>query len=425
MIVECEGCNKKYQLNVENMKADEIKRSCQSCGHMMTIRNPNATASIDNSQDNSETTGATETAQQHTDTGNTRKGAGLITKVILLMLLVSLVPGAIFFSLLFKETNSSMITDITRSGEQVSQVLSEEIDEWIDKNVRVLSTLAELDDMKTMDRYKQEDILKVLRQEYPWVYLAFTTDTRGFNVARNDGKALKDYSDRQYVKDVINGKSLAWQNLIGKTSKKPALVLAVPISRDGENIGVLAAAMTRDAISKRITNFKQGETGFIFLVDQTGKVVAHQNPELVQYQADMSDHPLITAARTEKAGLIEFSSQENEEYIGFAKQTKLGWSLALQQNKEEAFELLQKLRSTALTLLCIIGVVIVLIAYFASRSIVKPIKELTSAANRISVGDLGVEIKTKTSDEIGDLADAIMRMQDSINLSIKRLKRRR
>jgi methyl-accepting chemotaxis protein len=70
-------------------------------------------------------------------------------------------------------------------------------------------------------------------------------------------------------------------------------------------------------------------------------------------------------------------------------------------------------------------VVVVVIALLASRAIVNPIRTLTDAANRISVGELGVEIQSKSKDEIGDLAEAITRMQDSIRLSIERLRRRR
>jgi hypothetical protein len=46
-------------------------------------------------------------------------------------------------------------------------------------------------------------------------------------------------------------------------------------------------------------------------------------------------------------------------------------------------------------------------------------------AERISIGDLGIEIETKSKDEIGELAEAISRMQESIRLSIERLRRRR
>jgi HAMP domain-containing protein len=53
------------------------------------------------------------------------------------------------------------------------------------------------------------------------------------------------------------------------------------------------------------------------------------------------------------------------------------------------------------------------------------LKSLTEVADRISVGELEMEIETKSKDEIGDLAEAIARMQESIRLSIERLQRRK
>jgi HAMP domain-containing protein len=50
---------------------------------------------------------------------------------------------------------------------------------------------------------------------------------------------------------------------------------------------------------------------------------------------------------------------------------------------------------------------------------------LREVAERISVGELEMEIETKSRDEIGDLAVAIAGMRDNIRLSIERLRRRR
>ncbi len=66
----------------------------------------------------------------------------------------------------------------------------------------------------------------------------------------------------------------------------------------------------------------------------------------------------------------------------------------------------------------------ILIAWFLGREIGTPIKKLTEVAERISVGDMGAEIKIKSRDEIGNLAEAILRMQDSLRLAIERLRRR-
>jgi HAMP domain-containing protein len=76
----------------------------------------------------------------------------------------------------------------------------------------------------------------------------------------------------------------------------------------------------------------------------------------------------------------------------------------------------------------ILGATLLLIGIIVSlygHRLTGKIKSLTEVADRISVGELGMEIKTKSRDEIGDLAEAIARMQDSIRLSIERLRRRR
>lgn len=69
----------------------------------------------------------------------------------------------------------------------------------------------------------------------------------------------------------------------------------------------------------------------------------------------------------------------------------------------------------------LIGLCISIYGYRISRKITY----LTEAAERISVGDLEAEIDVKSKDEIGSLADAISRMQDSLRFSIERLRRRR
>ena len=79
-------------------------------------------------------------------------------------------------------------------------------------------------------------------------------------------------------------------------------------------------------------------------------------------------------------------------------------------------------------ILAILGVTLLLIGLIVSiygHRLIGKIRSLTEVADRISVGELGMEIETHSKDEIGDLAEAIARMQDSIRLSIERLRRRR
>lgn len=450
MIVICEECGKKYKIDPGKIKGEQARFKCKACSHIITVnkvdsrREPEPTVEpeamdspvADSTKVQEETIDKTETPSQavepkappvadRIDRRKKKAGMGLTTKVILLMLLVSLLPGAIYFILSFQQANDRIVSDTTQMGQQTARALADEVDEWLDKNIRVLNTVAQMPGIQSMNRFEQEILLETVQKEYPWMYLVFTTDINGMNVARNDGKELTDYSDRQYVQDITSGKELTWQNLIGKTSKQPALVIAVPIRKNNQTIGVMAAAMTRDAISKRIANWRQGKTGYAFLVDQYGKVVSHQLKEFVEEQKDLSNHPLVKAANANMSGLIEFKTDNGRDEIGFAKTTQLGWTLAIQQEKNEAFAILKESQLFAFALMGATFIVVIIIAYFASRAIVTPIRKLTDAANRISVGELGVEIENKSKDEIGDLAEAITRMQDSIRLSIERLRRRR
>ena len=111
--------------------------------------------------------------------------------------------------------------------------------------------------------------------------------------------------------------------------------------------------------------------------------------------------------------------------LGHVRGTALGWIIAIQREEKEAFFVTNQVRSHAYILLGVTVAFVFIIAWFSGRALARPIIKLTDATNRISVGELEVDIDTQRKDEIGDLAEAIARMQDSIRLSIERLRQRR
>ncbi len=71
-----------------------------------------------------------------------------------------------------------------------------------------------------------------------------------------------------------------------------------------------------------------------------------------------------------------------------------------------------------------LGLIIILTFWF-SRTIIRPITQLTQVANRISMGDLDTTVQIKSRDEVGLLAESFSRMQESLRAAIVRLKRKR
>lgn len=73
----------------------------------------------------------------------------------------------------------------------------------------------------------------------------------------------------------------------------------------------------------------------------------------------------------------------------------------------------------------VVGGVAVVIALILSRSITRPLVYLSRVADRISLGELDAKIEVNSKDEVGELAEALSRMQESLQAAIERMRGRR
>jgi predicted Zn finger-like uncharacterized protein len=142
--------------------------------------------------------------------------------------------------------------------------------------------------------------------------------------------------------------------------------------------------------------------------------------------------PLILTAGVSLFNLWHFETtsrllvQESYKIVTqLAEQEIADISTATAMMQSRAKALTDKARLIALmtlgATLLLIGIIVFVYVYRLTGKI----KSLTEVAERISAGELEMEIETRSRDEIGELAEAIARMQDNIRLCIERLQRRR
>lgn len=133
----------------------------------------------------------------------------------------------------------------------------------------------------------------------------------------------------------MSGKAFAFETLIGKTSK-PALVMAVPIKSGDEIIGVLGAAMNIDTLSNTVATWKNGRTGFAFMVDGENKVISHPKPEYNLEQKNLSDDPLIKAARSGSFSKpVYFKNETGQSVLALCVKVSNDWVLSVRQDESE------------------------------------------------------------------------------------------
>ncbi|MEX1103642.1 MAG: HAMP domain-containing protein [Dehalococcoidia bacterium] len=74
----------------------------------------------------------------------------------------------------------------------------------------------------------------------------------------------------------------------------------------------------------------------------------------------------------------------------------------------------------------VVGIAAALVlAFWVSRSITRPVSHLAEVADRISLGELDVDIDVHGTNEVGQLAESLRRMQASLRSAIERLRQRR
>ncbi len=453
MDISCDACGKRYRVDETKMKSHTAKVKCKSCGYVIHVARPEEArqeAPPDRAPQREPPVSppsipewrqavagrpsgdpAEEAAEEEQEAqpaiGPHKVRFGLFGKTILVMLLVSILPFVVFWLITFKETSERIRGDAEALMVQTAKGLGDQVDAWINSNFNVLRTAGGLPGVVSMARDQQEPILKAVQAAYPWMYLVFTIGPDGMNLARSDGQPLTDYSDRQYFKDIMAGRAVSWQTLVGRTSKVPALVLAVPIAEGNRVIGVMAAAMTVEDLSKNIATWRKGGTGYAFLVDEKGFVVTHPQKQYVEARRNMADDPLVTAFRRKGWTTIttSFINEKGQPTLGHARAGTYGWILGLEQEEREVFEALGIIQNFALALLAITVLLVIAVAWFSARALVTPIMKLTDAAERMSLGELNLPIDIRSRDEIGLLAQAIGRMQTSLRMAMQRLRRRR
>jgi methyl-accepting chemotaxis protein len=347
---------------------------------------------------------------------------GLLGKTAITLLVIGIGPLLVFGLYALTQQRNSLRSEAERAMRANAEHISAQVDEWFDKNARVLRAASTMPAITSMQRDEQAKVLLAIKQAYPWMYLVFTIGLDGKNVARSDDQPLVDYAERQYFKDIVaGGRDLGWETVLGKTSGKPSLLISMPIRANGKLVGVLAAGMTIEETSRAVANWRSGETGFAFLVDEKSKVLAHPRTDFVLTQKRLADHPMVAAYHADNKPHLQSFVDGDRDTLGYVHANPSGWAVIVQQSEDELFGPLHSTVMVGIVLLGAAMLLVVAIGILFSRMLVRPIVAMTGAADRMSMGELQTPIAWAGRDELSLLARSLERVRKSMRAAMARL----
>ncbi len=355
----------------------------------------------------------------------TEKSGGfkIFPQVLLTMFLVSLVPLAGLWYVNNLRVQQTVRENVELNLRKTSQTVASQVEDWIDKTVRAGRQATLTPQVQSMEPAQVVSQLVAAMKTSEWTTVVNALNADGFAVARADGEELKDYSTRGYYQQVVGGSDVGSEVVIGKTTGKPTWCMSLPINRDASLVGVFAQCSNLNLISDAVADVRIGETGYMFLVDETGKLVASGEESFINEEQteliDFSSNPAVRAGVVGEQFTYQVGGQET---LAYAQELPFGWTLIVQQDAGEAFAPLRQAQRNALIVLIATVVFVIAVASLMARRLVQPIESLTAAADSMSRGQLGTTIRgTERSDEIGALARSVERMGVSIKMAFEEL----
>lgn len=345
---------------------------------------------------------------------------GSLKKRMLLFFLTTMtVILAIVAVVILNSVSSTIVTlnnDITT---QVVLARADEVGKYVQGIVYDVQTMAQRSEFKPKYIQNIRSILEKIQANLrPDIEMVLYSDMQGSFYSSLGTRG--SIADRDYFKELQNGgKSYAISNpLTSKVTGKTVFVVAQVVKDDeGKGVGIFAATILLDTFNETIAEIKIGDGGFPWIMDNTGLVIAHPD-ENVKLQMNARDSAEAGYQGLDKiaikmvmgiSGLEPYTDATGEKY--HAVYTPIpstpNWSMAYSISDKD---MMAPVNNLTLAILIIIAGSLLLLAimtYIISSSIVKPVKAAANLANALASGDLDRPIVNKSKDEIGQLTGVL------------------
>lgn len=212
-----------------------------------------------------------------------------------------------------------------------------------------------------------------------------------------------------YYIPVKNGKATWLAPYSNENINVQMISYVIPIYKENETVGVVGMDIDFDIIKNMINDVHIYDTGYAFLADDKANVMCHKTYPfgIPMSSVDQSLTPLITELENGTSGSSLFSYVNNDVKKKMAFRTlRNGMRLVLTAPLAEIDKSKNQLLLQIIIALLIIAPLSVLVTVLITRRIIKPLKELNTAAKKIAEGDLSISLTQQTKDEVGMLADS-------------------
>lgn len=364
-------------------------------------------------------------------------------KLTLQIAVMALVPLMLFALVVLQITQHQIQQYVHTSLEARQKLMRTNIKEKVSRYSEIMEHLASNSAVQSLDPVKAEPYFKALIEKAPnvWSHMIIC-DPQGTEVAHSEGAKHhgKNIAHKEYFKG-------PWQNEVttvasptfSTSTGRKIMGIGVPIYNEGVKVGVVMGFIRMSYISSILNEDSLTESSYTFMLNQDGRVSAHPDDDIVLTRDWVTPKEDDTTSLEERqkmspealAMLESMTKQESDyreiDFMGqrvmalFAPLEIIGLSICEVVPTSEIFASMNVIKRSLLLSIIIVTAIIIILTGILSGSIIRPVRALSEKMHLLGQGDLTVEAKATTSDEIGEMENDLGSAVNSLRELVARV----
>lgn len=240
---------------------------------------------------------------------------------------------------------------------------------------------------------------------------AYIGDENGGMMTATDSKLPDGFDPRKrdwYIAAMKQpGKTIIVDPYIDAITGKVVVGMAMALP---DQSGVYGIDIQLSALDATVKQAKIGTQGFMTILDKNRKMLVNPNGESGVEVAES----WVDTVYAKESGRLQFQHEGNPVQAVFTTNENTGWKLVGVMYESEAGEAANPIFYTMLVIIIAALVVAGGIIYVILRSLLRPLRMLTEAAEKMSQGDVTQQVHIRSDDELGTLGKAFNHMAESL-----------
>ncbi|MBU3218241.1 methyl-accepting chemotaxis protein [Clostridium estertheticum] len=344
------------------------------------------------------------------------------TKLIISLVSICIIPLIILGIGSYRQSKSILNNKLTVTSTQTLTEINNGLSNYLNGFSNMLSLTSNNYNFINVDTGNNinyiPDLLKgVTESNKDILDISYGTTTGKFNTYPNAKMSPGyDATKSSWYKQALEhkGQVIITPEYIDDGTKKNIITLAKTVEKDGKVVGVVEIDLTLNTLAEQISTKKLGNTGYVFISETSGKVLAHPVKKLINtYTA--SKLPFWNNAKSQNSGFVNYDDNGSKKFGVYQTNELTGWKLVATLDQSELSNDTKSIIHTTLLIILIMGLISIGMSLVLSKGIAYNIHNLKDVFAKASNGDLTVSIKASTKDEFEDLAISFNSMMKNIS----------